>query len=443
MSARKMAMTSAALMASSAMGRDPSLLGRPPGMPQVYLEAPKDQGRDDAKPVTTGDLAAISASIERISGEVKQFAEDMTKKVEAGADKADGAFKDLTEKADKALNEQGELRARLQDLEQRVAMRRDAGQAEAPQSPGQVFSASEELKAFKAKGAKGRCVVDMAAVTTLSVGSALTEPQRLSGFINIPDRRLTVRDLLTPGRTSQNAIQYVKETGFTNNADVVTEGTTKPESDIAFDLETVAVVTIAHFIIASKQILDDVPMLESHIDGRLRYGLAFVEEDQLLNGNGAGGNIHGIIPQATAYAPEFTVDEQTMIDQVRLAILQSELAEFPATGVVLNPIDWTRIELTKDLEGRYIFANPQSTAQATLWSRPVVATKAMDEDEFLVGAFRLGAQVFDREDANVEVSTEDSDNFRKNLVTIRGEERLALAVYRPEAFVYGDFGNVT
>jgi HK97 family phage major capsid protein len=132
-----------------------------------------------------------------------------------------------------------------------------------------------------------------------------------------------------------------------------------------------------------------------------------------------------------------------MIDTVRLAILQSEVAEFPNTGIVINTIDWGKIELTKDGEGRYIFANVQGNATPTLWGRPVVATNAMTIDKFLTGAFRLGAQVFDREDANVEVSTEDSDNFRKNLVTIRAEERLVLAVYRPQAFIYGDFGQVT
>jgi len=65
----------------------------------------------------------------------------------------------------------------------------------------------------------------------------------------------------------------------------------------------------------------------------------------------------------------------------------------------------------------------------------------MTVDKFLTGAFKMGAQIFDREDANVEVSTEDSDNFRKNLVTIRAEERLGLAVYRPEAFIKGDFSD--
>ena len=118
------------------------------------------------------------------------------------------------------------------------------------------------------------------------------------------------------------------------------------------------------------------------------------------------------------------------------------MAEFPATGVVLNPIDWDVMGGVKDTTGRYIIGNPQGTASPTLWGLPVVATNAMAEDKFLVGAFRLGAQVFDRWLARVEVATENEDDFIKNLVTILCEERLALAVYRPQAFIFGDLGRV-
>ena len=74
-----------------------------------------------------------------------------------------------------------------------------------------------------------------------------------------------------------------------------------------------------------------------------------------------------------------------------------------------------------------------------MWRLPVVDTNAMPAGKFMLGAFDMAAQVFDREDATVEVSTEDADNFTKNMVTIRAEERLALAVFRPQSFVYGSF----
>ena len=150
------------------------------------------------------------------------------------------------------------------------------------------------------------------------------------------------------------------------------------------------------------------------------------------------------MPQATACSAPITpsaAGNLTKIDILRLAMLQASLAELPATGMAMHPSDWADIELTKTDDGAYLFANPQNVSQPRLWGLPVVATQAMTIDKFLVGAFRLGAQIFDREDANVEISTEDSDNFRKNLVTIRAEERLGLAVYRTEAFTKGDFSD--
>jgi HK97 family phage major capsid protein len=128
-------------------------------------------------------------------------------------------------------------------------------------------------------------------------------------------------------------------------------------------------------------------------------------------------------------------------DVIRFAILQAALAELPPSGIVLHPTDWALIELTKDENGRYIIGNPAGEAQPRLWGLPVVPTQAMGLDKFLVGAFSTAAQIFDRQTARVEMSTEDSDNFRKNLVTIRAEERLGLAVYRPEAFIKGDFSD--
>ena len=201
--------------------------------------------------------------------------------------------------------------------------------------------------------------------------------------------------------------------------------------------------TIAHFIRASKQVLSDVPMLQSYIDGRLLYGLDVKLELQLLKGSGVGLNMHGIIPQAAAYAnPGVTVQNETAIDRLRIALLQAELAEYTADGIVLNPIDWTEIELTKTADNAYLFATPRGLAVPGLWGRPVVSTPAQDANNFLVGAFSLGAQAWDRESAVVTVSTQDRDNFVKNMVTILAELRAALTVYRPEAFVNGNFTGV-
>lgn len=393
---------------------------------------------------------SIKAELGRIQDSLKQHGEKALAEAQRGVQMAQST----KEVVDDLLMKQGEVLNRVQSAEQVLAkIDQQRGTHAESKSFGQQFVENERFRSF-ADQTSPRGRVDMtfqAAITTGTTntdgaaGDTLTNT-RVPGIVAPPDRRMTVRDLITPGRMDQNSLEYVKETGFTNNAGMVAEGTAKPESQIRFDLITTSAKVIAHYVKASRQILSDNSQLASYIDGRLRYGLAYKEETQLLNGDGTGQNLLGIIPQATAYALPGGITAPSgatkLIDMLRVAMLQAVLAEYPATGHVLNPIDWAKIEMAKDAEGRYIIGQPQGAVGPTLWNLPVVATQAIAVDKFLTGAFRLGAQLFDRWQARVEIATENEDDFIKNLVTILAEERLALAVYRPEAFVYGDFGDV-
>ena len=396
---------------------------------------------------SAAELAAeIKGDFEKKFDEVKGLAEKAVAEAQKGADQS-AAQKEVI---DNALTGMNEAKARLDELEQKMA-RGGPSDDERQKSIGQQFVESDGFKSFEATGfAKTAQRGDMQIKATLtsattdaagSVGDAV-QTTRLSGILELPQRRLTVRDLLSQGRMDGSTLEYVVETGFTNNAAPVAEAAAKPESDLKFDLKTTSAKVIAHWMKASRQILSDVSQLRSTIDQRLLYGLAYVEEQQLLNGSGTGQNLHGIIPQATAYTAPITLANATSIDMMRLAMLQAALAEYPATGHVMNPADWAWVETLKDTTGRYIIGNPQGTVSPTLWGLPVVTTQAIAVDKFLTGAFKMGAQVFDRWDARVETGYVN-DDFTKNLVTILAEERLAVAVYRPEAFIYGDFGRVT
>lgn len=270
---------------------------------------------------------------------------------------------------------------------------------------------------------------------------ALVQPYQVPGILTPGLRRLTVRDLLSQGRISSNALEYVRENVFTNSAAQVAEGTLKPESDITFTKQTANVKTIAHWIQASRQIMDDAPALQSYINNRLLYGLALVEEGQLLNGDGTGDNLEGLNTVATAYDDDLDVANDTFADKIAHAVFQVSESEFDADGVILHPRDWHNIALLKDGDGRYIFGGPQAFASRVMWGLPVVATTAQAQGTFTVGAFGLASQVWDRMDATVEVSREDRDNFVKNMLTILCEERLALAHYRPTAIVTGTLGE--
>lgn len=378
------------------------------------------------------DLQTVQAALDKVTDQLREHAARATSDREVHAQHK--------ETVDQLLAKQSELQAEVQAMAQtvdKIGRGHDAG-AQAAKTPGQAFTEADGFAAFASR-ASGKFKAPIKAAITSAPGSAGVniQPQRI-GMLMPMDQRLFLRDLLNWGRTTSNAIEYVRELLFTNNANVVSELVTKPQSDITFELESAPVATIAHWIRASKQVLADAPMLQSYIDGRLMYGLKLKEEQQLLKGSGVGLNLNGIYTQATPYVnPGVTVQAETRIDRLRLAMLQVSLSEYDTDGIVINPIDWAAIELTKTTDNAYLFASPTGQIAPTLWGRPVVATQAMEANDFLVGAFRMGAQGWDREDANVEISLEDSTNFRDNAATIRCEERVGLTVFRTTAFVKG------
>lgn len=388
---------------------------------------------------TESNRTQLAQEFAKATDKVKEMAEELKGKMENGEKLSQSAVT----KADEALVAMNELKARLDEVEQKQARRGGDGEPEY-KSLGDKFVQSEAYLNLKQnqgnnKIAKMEVKTNITSATTDANGSAgaLVNPTRLAGIIAQPEQRLTLRDLIMAGSTDSNAIIFHRETGFTNNAKAQTgEGEKLAQSDIKFDEQTVGVKTLGHFVKISSQILDDASQLASHINGRLLYGLKLVEDRQILNGDGLNNNLKGIMSQATTFADPASMTSYTLIDQLRLAMLQAVLAEYPASGHVLNPIDWAKIELTKDDNGRLIIGNPQGSATPTLWGVPVVATQAMGAGSFLTGAFSMGAQLFDRQQSTIEVGFEN-DDFTRMLLTIRATERLALAVYRPEAFIKG------
>ncbi|MER1960512.1 phage major capsid protein [Proteus vulgaris] len=390
-------------------------------------------------------LKSLSAKIEEANGKFNAKAEEALKeaqKVGSLSTETKAAVDKMATELNALRESEKTLKASLGELEQHVAQMPLNNAVQAAKTIGQQVISADVLKEINSsiQSSKRISIPVQAALTSTGVAEGVVEPQRLPGIDVAPKQRLFIRDLIAPGKTTSPAIFWVQQTGFTNKASVVPENTAKPYSDIEFATKITPVTTIAHMFKASKQILDDFAQLQSLVDAEMRYGLKFVEEQEILFGDGSGAHLHGIIPQASKYKPEFSVEKQSGIDDLRLAMLQAQLARLPATGHVLHFIDWAKIELTKDSLGRYILANPSALIGPTLWGLPVVATESTAfKGKFLTGAFNAGAQLFDREETNVVISTENTDDFEKNMISIRCEERLALAVKRPEAFVYGDF----
>lgn len=264
-------------------------------------------------------------------------------------------------------------------------------------------------------------------------GTGLTGYDRQVGIVEVGLQRLTVRDLLAQGQTSQPTIRYIQETSHTNASTTVAEGAAKPEA--SFNLEEVdaPVRKIAAIAKITDETLADFPAVQSYIDNRLMFMVSQTEETQLLTGDGNSPNITGLLTAVTQAQAKGT---DTAIDAIYKGITKVRaVGFFEPDGIVVHPTDWQDIRLSKDDNNNYYGGGPFSPMLGdALWGKRVVVTTAITEGTALVGAFQLGAQIFDRQGMTVEMTNSNEDDFEKNLVTIRAEERLALAIYRPLAF---------
>jgi HK97 family phage major capsid protein len=254
----------------------------------------------------------------------------------------------------------------------------------------------------------------------------------------------------------------VRETGWVNNAkqvrqryaaDGVSPATgadsdvfgKKPKSKIQLATVMYPVATIAHTLDAHKNILDDEPRLRTFLNHRMTDGVKYQEDFDLLHSVGGANSeeITGLfnVPGVQEYTG--LADDKFSV-QIRRAITKAQLAEYDPTGIVLSPTMWEQVEVEEDGYGGFrVAVNVAIGAVKQVWHLDVVSTTAMSDENFLIGAFGLGAQLHDREQVNVIMSTENNDNIERNVVTFRAEERLALEVPRPESFVVGEWTEPT
>lgn len=264
-------------------------------------------------------------------------------------------------------------------------------------------------------------------------------PQNVPGIIPGKYEPLTIRDIIPAGVTNALTVVSTKEIwdGFNNGAAEVKQGETKPQSDVSFKQINTQIETVAHWLKVSNQLLADAPAIVSYIDTRLRYGLAKRIDGQLLNGDGTAPNIAGLLTNKEV--PTYkAIKGDNLVDAVNRAKYTMWTYGVIPDAVVVNPADWSAMELAKSTQGVYLYGLPGSAAGMNVFGVPVVLSPQIKQGEFLIGSFKQGAMVWDRQAVTVEAGFV-GDDFTRNLVTLRAEERLGLEVSVPQAFLKGAF----
>lgn len=402
----------------------------------------------------TKDLADAKTLLTKQQTELKDAHREVMSAM-AALKPLEGVTKENIDKAITAANEQGEtvkeLAQKLDDVKKAVK--------EGPTKPETFRSLMlKEIEANKdkyeaVKNREGRSLrLVMKEITTTEAGGVtggglMSQPYRDS-MVSFERDAVRIRSLLSVIPVTSASVEYAKQTVRTNAARIVAEGTPKPYSQYAWGDATANIVTIAHLAKMTLQAIADAPRLVAEVESEMRYGLAYAEDAELLNGDGTTGHVSGLIDNATAYAVPSGVTATnilTPVDILRVAILQAHLALAAPDGHILNPIDVANIELLRrdpDKGGGYLFGNPDSAAPVMrLWRLPVVETAAMAVGDFLTGAFKYAASLYDRQEVQVLISTENDDDFEKNKATMRCESRVGLGVRRPYALITGSFAN--
>lgn len=361
-------------------------------------------------------------------GKVTTFTSEAAEKI----DKLTSAMDELQKKYE------AEAKARL-GLEKQIAD--SLAQMQPPKSIGDQVVTDAEMLKYGKSGHRGGYTVAVKRMPQAwgakdIVGLSQVMPAPLNQVGVGPRLPFGVRSLCPQGRTTAGAVEYFRETSFTNNAGPVVEGQKKPQSDKTFDPITAVIRTIAHYFKVSQQTWDDLPFLASLIESNGIYGVQIREDAQLLNGTGVAPQMEGFNKNAVV-APAGAVGS-SLVDAVGLAFFDLAAKGYLPDGTVVNPLDWGVVALSKNSQGSYIYANPMDySGVARLWGTKLVMSSNQVAGTFLVGAFQGNCQIVDRDDVNVQISNQNEDDFVKNMYTVLIEERMVLAIFQNAAFEKG------
>ena len=374
---------------------------------------------DQIKAIEDG-LAGIKTELEKKLDAAIVKHEGQVQESGKASEEARAEVKALAEKFEKSMTE----------IAQKMATAVDSREQEA-KSAGEEFVESAAYKSFQT-GNADKAKFELK--NTISSDSNSTFPLQRPGLIQGNFTPVTLRSVIPTIRVTGNAVNHLRENAWTNNAREVTQAQAKPESSLTFTTKNFVIETVAHWLKITEQLAADAPAVVDYVNRRLRHGLAAKIEAQIVAGDGTSPNLAGLTDSGNYTAYSLAASGDNLHD----AANKAKYAMWAATGeapdtVVVNPADWGAEERTREgSSGMYLFGG------LTMAGMQVVLSTSVSSGNILVMNVQQGVVIFERQGATVELGR-TGDDFTSNLLTIRAEERLALAVLRPSLVYYGDY----
>lgn len=394
--------------------------------------------------------AALKAAQDIVDG-AKSAARDLTDEERTEVEAKMAEIKELDEKIEKA-EKSADLVSRISNLGGGSKSVGEDGSPAAAKSLGEHFVKSVGNDGLsRVKTVSGAVVAAPEFVASKAADDTHQTPDTFAPWLTEYDRtvvrafrRPVVSDLLGAGTLSGNAVSYLVEGSVEGGFSTVAAGGAKPQFHMTDPTQrTDALKKIAGFLKFTDEMAEDAPFWVSEINQRGLYLLALAEENQLLNGAGTGSTIEGLLNRS-GIQTEAATDSADNADALFRAMTKIQTATgLSADGIVINPADYQALRLGKDGNGQYFgggyfqgqYGNGSTDEQPPLWGVRTVVTPAVEAGTAVVGAFGVASTVYRKGGVRVESTNSHDDDFTNNLITTRIEERVALAVRIPAAFV--------
>lgn len=368
---------------------------------------------------------------------IKGVQEKLGAELKAAMEKYDGQLAEKGTVATEAKDAVIALSRKFEEAMTEIGQKMEAAQPGEPSSvsAGQEFVKSDKFQAI-VSGRAERVRMEVKNTVTAVAGTT-TFTQQNQQIVPGQFNPLTIRQLFNAIPVSTNSVTGLRELSWVNSAAEVSQGASKNESDLTFQQYDTPIQTVAHWIKVSNQLLADAPAVAAYIDTRLRDGLAQRIDAQLLNGDGTSPNLSGLTDSGnfTAYTP---TSDDTLTDAINRAKYLLWAKGYTPDTVIVNPADWGAMERLRETagSGAYLYGMPGMAAGVNPFGVRVVLSANMASGYFWIGNTSRVASLYVRQGSTVEIGYVN-DDFTKNLVTIRAEERLGLGNDVPAAAYYG------
>ncbi len=248
-----------------------------------------------------------------------------------------------------------------------------------------------------------------------------------------PRRRSRIRDLVQVINTATGLWTYYRQNapvGEGSFAFQTTPGSLKSQLDYDYTKVDLTVDYLAGFVVIAKQMLQDLPFLQSQVASDLVEDYNRTESNVFFN-------------QLTAAATGVNTAAQTVYAEKIVQWIANMLeADYEPNGIVTSATNWATLMNTKPSDyslpggGNAITIAADGTIYFLGIPVYVATTSYIGANRTLVGDFSY-AKILQADGLKTNIYEQDSDNVRRNVVTIKTEARVGLAVLRTDAFIYG------